>query len=134
MLLGAFGLAIGVNACTDSTPTPRSSPTPSVSSILPTRLAALAQGVLADDGGCLRVGDKLLVFPPDQYEVVREGEIVLVRDLLIGDSEPTVWHVGTNVTVGGGTVPDGRSIPHEPLPEHCDGPYWLVGGIGAELG
>lgn len=103
-------------------------PTPSgVPQVVATRMTALLGGVVSNKDGCLRIGEHLLVFPKDQHEVTVKGNTVDVADLVEGTK--VVWRVGDSVAVGGGTVPDPRIIPHQPFPDHCNGPFWLVGTV-----
>ena len=133
LVLGALLLLIGSSACTESTTSidnTEPSATPSATPrVVVTRMAALARGVLSDEGGCLRIEGHLLVFPPGQHEVVRTDGAIEVTDLYAGSTGPVIWRPGDTVAVGGGSVPDPARIPHEPFPDHCEGPYWLVGDI-----
>jgi len=130
---GSLLLLIGSSACTESTTSidnTEPSATPSATPrVVVTRMAALARGVLSEEEGCIRVGNSYLVFPPGQHEVVRKGDTIEVTDVLAGSDVPTTWHLGDTVAVGGGGVRDPSNIPHEPFPDHCEGPYWLVGDI-----
>ena len=128
-----LAVACSWGEATGDSPASQASPTTSATQratpeVFATRMTALAAGVLSDEDGCLRIGNTLLVFPPDQHEVVRKGDTVEVTDFAGGITEPIVWRLGEQVTVGGGSA-DGRAIPHQPFPDHCSGPYWLVGDV-----
>lgn len=75
----------------------------------------------------LRVDDELIIWQPDYFVNNNEGTIeILDRN---GD---VVARVGEEVCMGGGEI---KSIEHinkllkEPLPQDCEGPYWLMGEI-----
>ncbi|MBA7617211.1 hypothetical protein ES703_24523 [subsurface metagenome] len=90
-------------------------------------MLALLVGELTLDDGYLRVGDSLIIWQPDYFVNNNDGTIeVLDRN---GD---VVARVGEEVRMGGGEI---KPIEHinkllkEPLPQDCEGPYWLMGEI-----
>ena len=115
-----------------ATRTPDVSPTPSVSffpvqkEVQTTILGALLQGELVLDNGCLRVHDELILWPYG-YSLKTEDKEIRVID----DRGQSVAHVGHHVRLGGGQIPAffaEEKLGH-PLPEGCDGPYFLAGEV-----
>ncbi len=89
-------------------------------------MQVLLQGELVLDNGCLRVHDELILWPYD-YSLQTEGKEIWVID----DKGQSVAHVGHHVRLGGGQVPTffaEEKLGH-PLPEGCDGPYFLAGEV-----
>ncbi|MHB0877898.1 MAG: hypothetical protein ACYC5O_17815 [Anaerolineae bacterium] len=120
-------------------PPPTPTPTPWF------RLAALLIGRLDLVDGCLRIRclrsdcDYLLVWPTAYKATIEQEEAsvfppgitpltaVRVEDL---DRRVITLYVGQVVRLGGG---ESRHLLHperwQPLPEHCEGPFWLVGAL-----
>ncbi len=98
-----------------------------------TFMAALLEGKLIVKDGYLRVsaGDSdrgaLIIWQPDYFLNNNEG----VVEILDRDGE-VVARVGEEIRVGGGEVPLTENLQQqlrEPLPEQCEGPYWLMGEL-----
>jgi len=114
------------------TRTPDVSPAPEVS-FFPVQqevqtevMQVLLQGELVLDNGCLRVHDELILWPYG-YSLKTEGKEIWV----INDKGKPVARVGDLVRLGGGQVPAffaEEKLGH-PLPEGCDGPYFLAGEV-----
>jgi len=98
-----------------------------------TFMTALLAGTLVVKDGCLRAsagdGDEgyLIIWQTDYFLNNREGVIeVLDRNGQV------VVRVGEEIRMGGGEVPltaDLERALRAPLPEQCDGPYWLMGEV-----
>ena len=89
-------------------------------------MQVLLQGELVLDNGCLRVHDELILWPYG-YSLKTEGKEIWV----INDKGNPVARVGDLVRLGGGQVPAffaEEKLGH-PLPEGCDGPYFLAGEV-----
>ncbi|GAJ24513.1 unnamed protein product, partial [marine sediment metagenome] len=75
----------------------------------------------------LRVDQELIIWQPDYFVNNNDGTI----EILDRNGE-VVARVGEEVCMGGGEI---TSIEHinkllkEPLPQDCEGPYWLMGEI-----
>lgn len=102
-----------------------------------TKMAALLDGELVIDAGCLRAGNNntsyLIIWPPE-VSVHSVGDSVEVHD----QSGAAVAQVGSRVQLTGGElqVDQAASLAQnlkEPLPESCPGPYWLVGDVQPSL-
>ena len=91
--------------------------------------AALNEGTLVNRGGCLVLeGDaNSVLLWPEQYGVVRDGEL-----LAILDGSRTVATVGTHVVVSGGEFAETSEALQlvDALPAGCQvPPYWMVTSI-----
>jgi hypothetical protein len=86
-------------------------------------MAALIEGRLFEDNGCLRLKEFLLILPPDTY--LREDPLRLVD----GDLEP-IAQIGEAVQVTGAdkNAADYRYFDNK---VQCAGPYWGVNQITA---
>ena len=75
----------------------------------------------------LRVDEELIIWQPDYFVHNNDGTI----EIWDRNGE-VVARVGERVSIGGGEI---TSIEHinkllkEPLPQDCEGPYWLMGEI-----
>ncbi|MBC8445842.1 MAG: hypothetical protein H8D74_01445 [Chloroflexi bacterium] len=96
-----------------------------------TFMEALLVGKLIVKDGCLRVSASdrdrghLIIWQPDYFLNSNEGVIEI-----LDRNGQVVGRVGEEVCMGGGEIPLTASLEHqlcEPLPEHCEGPYWLQG-------
>ena len=96
-----------------------------------TMLALLTGEIILEDGFLrVRANDDdeghLIIWQTDCFLHSNEGVIeILDRDGQV------VGRVGEEVCLGGGEIPMTTSLERrlrEPLPEHCEGPYWLQGG------
>lgn len=124
-------------ACKDNSANISSSP-----SYLPvqkpglSQMEALLEGVILemDNNGCLRVkcfDDNYLLIWPHGFSMRTEGEEIQVID----SNGQIVACVGDIVNVSGGEVAveeaEARelidTIAEHPLPDDCQGPYWIVG-------
>jgi hypothetical protein len=91
-----------------------------------TVLTSLIQGKLVLNNGYLRVYDELIIWPYG-YSLKTEGKEMWV----INEKGQPAARVGDEVGIGGGEIPADfaeEKIGH-PLPEGCEGPYWLAGGF-----
>jgi hypothetical protein len=90
-------------------------------------MEALMVGKLTLEEGYLRVNGTLIIWQPDYFVHNNSGTI----EIWDRDGE-VVARVGERVSMGGGEI---TSIEHinkllkEPLPQDCEGPYWLMGEI-----
>ena len=130
---GVAAVLLLLVACTAEPPDPL---------ILATRWAALLEGTLVEEDGCLRVESPdrqdvtstALVWQMDIFEVTRSGDEVTIVDLY-GDNgqpgEPVIWRLGQTLRIGGGELRRAGVIDHAgaDFPEKCVGPYWLVSGV-----
>jgi hypothetical protein len=100
------------------------------------RMEALTEGRLELDNGYLRVDnvDNYLLIWPHGFSLRTEGEEILVID----DNGQVFARVGDKITVGGGeiAIPEEEakelieeSIVDQPLPDDCQGPYWIIGEV-----
>jgi len=98
-----------------------------------TFMEALLVGKLIVKDGCLRVSASdrdrghLIIWQPDYFLNSNEGVI----EILDRRGE-AVAHVGEEIRIGGGEVALTANLKqqlHEPLPEQCEGPYWLMGQL-----
>jgi hypothetical protein len=98
-----------------------------------TFMEALLQGKLVVWKGCLRIiggcGERghLVIWQPDYFLNNREG----VVEILDRNGE-VVAHVGEEIRMGGGEVVLTEALRRqlrEPLPDGCQGPYWLMGEL-----
>ena len=135
-----------------STPTPASPPTPEATSTptaAPTPvepsstypyfprlveqnyvMEAETQGELVLENGCIRLkrvssNDLLLIWPP-RFELTVDGEDIRIRD----DSGVSL-SVGATIKLGGGEkkIAHLKTLVEPPIPDHCPGPYWVIGEI-----
>ena len=100
---------------------------------LDTMPAALIEGVLIEDGGCLWLesdGERMLVLWP------RGSSVTSTIDGLAVRFEGATIPVGTRMRAGGGQYeqehqPFVHDLIGEPVPDACRaaGLYWLAGGI-----
>jgi len=82
-------------------------------------------GELVLEDGYLRVNGTLIIWQPDYFVHNNEGTI----EILDRNGE-VVARVGEEVYMGGGEIkPIGliNSLIKEPLPQGCEGPFWLQG-------
>ena len=101
-----------------------------------TFMEALLVGKLIVKDGCLRVsaseGDRghLIIWQPDYFLNSNEG----VTEILDRNGQ-VVARVGEEIRIGGGEVPLAEDLQQqlrEPLPEQCEGPYWLMGQLASK--
>ena len=101
-----------------------------------TFMEALLVGKLIVKDGCLRVSASdrdrghLIIWQPDYFLNSNEGVI----EILDRRGE-AVARVGEEIRMGGGEVPLTANLKRqlrEPLPEQCEGPYWLMGQLVSE--
>jgi hypothetical protein len=88
-------------------------------------MAALAVGELTLKDGYLCIGESLIIWQPDYFLNDNNGTIeVLDRNGKV------VARVGEEVVMGGGGIPreEVNRMIKEPLPEDCQGPFFLQGG------
>lgn len=99
-------------------------------------MAALLEGELTAKDGCLRVdlGDgsesHLVIWQPDYFVNDNEG-VIEIWDR----NGEAVARVGEEIRMGGGEVRPGEELEQqlrEPLPDECEGPYWLMGELVAD--
>jgi len=90
-------------------------------------MEALLTGELVLEDCYLRIDGTLIIWQPDYFVNNNDGTI----EILDRNGE-VVARVGEEVCMGGGEI---TSIEHinkllkEPLPQDCEGPYWLMGEI-----
>jgi hypothetical protein len=96
-------------------------------------MTALLVGKLIVKDGCLRVSTSeddrghLIIWQPDYFLNSNEGVIEILNR-----KGEVVARVGEEIRMGGGEVPltaDLERQLREPLPEQCEGPYWLMGQL-----
>lgn len=89
-------------------------------------LTALLPGELVADNGYLRVAGNLILWPHG-YSLKTEGQDIWV----INDKGQPAAKVGDWIKIGGGVVSTSyaEQILEHPLPEGCEGPYWLAAEI-----
>ncbi len=115
------------------TATPQSTVVP----VIVTRLAALIEGRLSFENGCLRVGangdQAFLIVWPVEYAAAIEGDMVKVTTGQLGGEQQVIkLMIGSHVRLGGGTVSVGQLEPdlRMQLPPQCDDKLvWVVGTI-----
>ena len=123
-LVGVLTLSIFSIGCTgDSTDTVQPEPYfPTYKEPQTYFLLAQLQGKLTVDEGYLRVNDNLIIWPYGYSLDTENGEIWIISD----EGQP-VTKVGDTIQMGGGGA--SASFVEEkigqPLPEGCEGPYWL---------
>ncbi|HEY4663157.1 MAG TPA: hypothetical protein VIH07_05740 [Candidatus Humimicrobiaceae bacterium] len=99
------------------------------------RMEAILEGKLELDNGCLRIkyfDDNYLLIWPYGFSLRTEGEEIQVID----ENGQVFARVGDNIRVGGGEI-TGENAKESiekyyietPLPEDCQGPYWVVGEV-----
>ena len=93
-------------------------------------MEAETQGELVLENGCIRLKDMgdtdyLLIWPP-RFELTVDGEDIRIRD----DSGMSL-SVGETIELGGGEkkIAHLKTMVEPPLPNHCPGPFWVVGQI-----
>lgn len=90
-------------------------------------MESLVTGELVLEDCYLRVDQELIIWQPDYFVNNNDGTI----EILDRNGE-VVARVGEEVYMGGGEI---KSIDYinkllkEPLPQDCEGPYWLMGEI-----
>jgi len=98
------------------------------------RMDSLLEGRLElDDNGCLRVNDNFsnyLIIWPYGFSLRTEGEEIQIID----EKGQIFARVGDVIKIGGGEIPGEEarelieeSIVEQPLPDDCQGPYWVTG-------
>lgn len=96
-------------------------------------MTALMQGELIVQNGCLRVRPEgsaqshLIIWQPD-YFLHKNGN---AREIL-DRSGRVVARVGEPIWIGGGEIPVTSELQQQlrsPIPQTCEGPYWLMGDI-----
>ena len=101
-----------------------------------TFMEALLVGKLIVKDGCLRVSASerdrghLIIWQPDYFLNSNEGVIEI-----LDRNGQVVARVGEEIRMGGGEVPLTANLKRqlrEPLPEQCEGPYWLMGQLVSE--
>ena len=93
-------------------------------------MEAETQGELVLENGCIRLKDmgdmdRLLIWPP-RFELTVDGEDIRIRD----DSGVSL-SVGETIKLGGGEkkIAHLKTMVEPPIPNHCPGPYWVIGEI-----
>ena len=93
-------------------------------------MEARTQGELVLENGCIRLKDMgntdyLLIWPP-RFELTVDGEDIRIRD----DSGVSL-SVGETIELGGGEkkIAHLKTMVEPPIPNHCPGPYWIIGEI-----
>ncbi len=89
-------------------------------------MAALMTGKLVLEDDYLRVNGTLIIWQPDYFLNSNNENIEI-----LGRNGEVVARVGEEVYIGGGEMPLEyvNRIIKEPLPQDCEGPYWLMGEI-----
>src|SRR3989304_2870261 len=106
-------------------------------------MEVILEGKLELDNGCLRIkyfDDNYLLIWPYGFSLRTEGEEIQVID----ENGQVFARVGDNIRVGGGEITGENAKEliekyyiETPLPEDCQGPYWVVGEVvynGSDLG
>jgi len=107
-----------------------------------TYMTALLEGRLVVKNGCLRVtpGENekgtLIIWQTDYFLNGRNGASPASPfqiEILDREGE-VVAQVGKRIRMGGGEVSLNfvEELLREPMPEACEGPYWLMGGLAEE--
>ena len=93
-------------------------------------MEAETQGELVLENDCIRLkrvskNDLLLIWPP-RFELTVDGEDIRIRD----DSGVSL-SVGETIELGGGEkkIAHLKTMVEPPIPNHCPGPYWVIGVI-----
>ena len=93
-------------------------------------MEAETQDELLLENGCLRLkrlskNDLLLIWPP-RFELTVDGE-----DIRISDGSGVSVSVGETIELGGGEkkIAHLKAMVEPPIPNHCPGPYWVIGEI-----
>jgi len=89
-------------------------------------MEALMVGELTLKDGYLCIGDAIIIWQPDYFLNNDNGTI----EILDRDGE-VVARVGEEVVMGGGHTGSAEYVNRllkEPLPQDCQGPFWLQGG------
>lgn len=98
-------------------------------------MEALLQGTLTLKDGCLRVvapddpTGHLVLWQPG-YDHHRRGDTLEIS----GPTGKPVARVGEPIALGGGEIPLSPELTaqlEQPVPNHCGGPYWLMGALVA---
>jgi hypothetical protein len=86
----------------------------------------LLQGVLTLDGGFLRIGRALILWPYGYFWKTEGNQIQIING-----KDEVVARVGEWTKMGGGEIPGywAEEIIGQPLPAGCEGPYWFAGQI-----
>lgn len=81
-------------------------------------------GELALEDGYLRVDGTLIIWQPDYFVHNNEGTIEI-----LDRNGKVVGRVGEEIYMGGGEIKSWliNSLIKEPLPQCCEGPFWLQG-------
>ena len=95
-----------------------------------TLMEAETQGQLVLENGCIRLKDMggtdyLLIWPP-RFELTVDGEDIRMRD----DAGVSL-SVGETIELGGGEkkIAHLKTMVEPSIPNHCPGPYWVIGEI-----
>lgn len=92
---------------------------------------ALLAGKLILVKDCLRVQDSdnnnYLLIWPQGFSLSNNDKSIRVND----DAGHLIAQVGDNINVGGGEIPSEQigNYVAQPLPNDCDGPYWIVASV-----
>ena len=86
--------------------------------------------------GCLRLKEgkvSFLLIWPGRYGLEVKNNTLIIKDVYAGLEPEIRVKLNSEVTLGGGGLPDGY-VPDadmlvQPLPKGCTGPYWSVGSI-----
>ena len=84
-------------------------------------MSALLEGELSSDGGCVYVGDYLVVWPDDVWLTLGADGVPTVME-----DDQSFGRIGTTIRLGGG------EWPRDQLPEaarRCDGMVWLASEV-----
>jgi len=142
LLIYVMVLATAITACTQQEPlapaTITSTPEAPPTDVVVTRLAALIRGQLVYEDGCLWVRQgqarTLLVWPLEYATVVENDTVRVITGQLGGEQEVVTLQIGSQVRMGGGSVPVEHIEPElqQQVPPQCAEPFvWAVGTINS---
>lgn len=102
-----------------------------------TRLAALIEGKLTFENGCLRVGPNgkpryLLVWPAEYATAIKGDWVEVTTGQFGGDKQLIKLRIGSSVRLGGGNISVNNLEPYlrKQIPSQCsDNSVWVVGTI-----
>ena len=107
--------------------------------VVTTRLTAEIDGILVNEGGCLRVKgsdsySRAPVWHKEIFKTERRGDAVLIVELSPnGQPSPAViWRLGDMIRGGGGATSSEGADDHAGagFSERCAGPYFVVHSVG----
>lgn len=105
--------------------------------IVATRLAALLQGTVTYEDGCMNVNSDspdrahTLVWPLDQYSIEIKSDRVIFEDQTTYGTSGE-WIFGSKISISGGEMYGNPStfepnFPHQPIPDYCTRKLWVIG-------